>query len=190
MKKIFIKLGIYAVLAYLVALLIWLLVSTVKENKRLKNNFYTELQQNFERQQTITKKEFKKYFDEYVSELKEYGIKPNQVENVINVSYRYKDTLIPKTVLNFKDSLIEYYDTSFIVTFSEFDIESHCNRIKGYILADTLAIQSVETTDKLLISLYKEKRRCIFGKRGIKAIAISDCKKDTLTILRNLKVGK
>jgi hypothetical protein len=92
--------------------------------------------------------------------------------------------------LNYKDTLIEYYDTSFIVTFSDFDIKTDCHRVIGYILSDTLAIQSIETTDKLLISLYKEKMKCLFKKRGIKAIAISECKNDTLQVLRNLKVGK
>jgi hypothetical protein len=86
--------------------------------------------------------------------------------------------------------LIEYYDTIFIVTFSDFEISTDCHRVIGYILSDTLAIQSIETTDKILVSLYREKMKCLFKKRGVRAIAISECKGDTLTILRNLKVGK
>jgi predicted transcriptional regulator len=37
--------------------------------------------------------------------LKRYGIKPKQVENVINVSYRFKDTLISRDTLIFRDTI-------------------------------------------------------------------------------------
>jgi len=174
----------------LVALLFWIVVSSKKEILRLKTNADIVLRQELDRQQTITKKEFKKYFSEISDTLKSYGIKANQVQNIVQVKYIYKDTLIPKYVLNFRDSIIEYYDTSFVVTFSEFDVESKCNIVHGYILSDTLVIQSVETNDKVLISLYREKMKCLFKKRGIRAIAISECKGDTLEIIKNLKIGK
>jgi len=190
MKRVFIKIGIYAFLAGLVTLLVLMLFNFRNENKRLKTNFDIELRQELDRQQKITKNEFKKYFSEFADTLKNYGIKPNRVENVIQIKYNYKDTLIPKYVLKYKDTLIEYYDTNFIVTFSEFDVSGKCHRVTGYILADSLMIESIETNDKLLVSLYKEKRKCLFAKRGIKAIAISECKGDTLEVLRNLKVGK
>ena len=160
------------------------------ERKRIQTNFDIELKNELDRQQTLTTKEFKTYFSDIADTLKNYGIKPNQVENVVSVRYVYKDTLIPVRVLNFVDTLIEYFDTSFVVTFSDFEVESKCNVVKGYIWADTLVINSIETTDKLLISLYKEKRKCLFKKRGIRAIAISECKGDTLDVLRNLRVGK
>jgi hypothetical protein len=190
MKKVLIKIGIRVVLVGVLILFFYLWQKERNERKRIQENFDIEITNERERQQTLTTKEFKKYFDEYVAELKNYGIKPNQVENVVSVRYVYKDTLIQKQVLNFRDTLIQVYDTAFTVSFSDFDIESNCNRVTGKIIADTLIIDSIETTDNLLISLYKEKRKCLLKKRSIKAIAISECKKDTLTILHNLKIGK
>jgi len=160
------------------------------EAKRIGLNYDIDLRGELERQKTITTAELKKYYEAEIEILKQHGIKPNQVENIVQIRYNYKDSLIPKTQLVFKDTLIEYFDTLFVVTFSEFEVESKCHKISGYILSDSIMIQSVETTDNLLISLYKEKRKCIFGKRKVKAIAISECKGDTITVLNNLKVGK
>ena len=190
MKKKIIQIVVYIVVVGLLALFFSLWRMERKEKNRIKENFDIEISNEKERLQTLTLSEFKKYYEAEIETLKQHGIKSNQVENIVQIRYNYKDSLIPKTQLVFKDTLIEYFDTSFVVTFSEFDIESKCNIVKGYILSDSIVIQSIETTDNLLISLYKEKRKCIFGKRKVKAIAISECKGDTVTILNNLKVGK
>lgn len=160
------------------------------EAKRAKANFDIEISNEKDRLQTLSTSEFKRYFPAVADTLKSYGIKPKQVENVINIKYVFKDSLIPKVVLNYRDTLIKVFDTSFVLPFSNFEVESKCNTVKGYLLADTLVIESVAANDNLLISLYKERRKCLFGKRSLRCIAISECKGDTLTVLRNLKVGK
>jgi len=70
------------------------------------------------------------------------------------------------------------------------DINGECYSISGQIVGDTLEVWRHQSNDELLVSLYKEKRKCLFAKRRVKAIAISACKGDTLAILRNLKIVK
>jgi ABC-type transport system involved in Fe-S cluster assembly fused permease/ATPase subunit len=170
------------VLLGVVVLLGALLGKMSKENKRLKNNLDIELKQELNTQQTITTKELKQYFNEEVETLKKYNIKPSQVENIIKVSYVYKDTLTSI------DTLIYVYDTVRKTNIAGFEIEKNCHTVSGCVSENNIEINSIETSDTLLISLYKEKRKCLFKQRKIKAIAISKCSGDTLGILRNLKV--
>lgn len=170
------------VLLGLLSLFVSLYVKQIKETKRVKNNYDIELSQELDRQQILTTKELRKYYEDEISTLKSHGVKASQVENIIKVKYNWKDTTITR------DTLCYFYDTIKDYTIAHFDIKSSCNQIKGYVFNDTIEINSIETNDILLISLYREKRKCLFKKRGIRAIAISECKGDTLAILRNLKV--
>ena len=184
MKRKIITIGIIVLLASLVALFSSLWIKQKKETKRQKSNFEIELIQELDRQQEISKKQFKELFEKEVATLKEYDIKPKQVENIIKIAYNYIDTLIGR------DTLVWIYDTIREYEIAYFDVLSECNRVKGSVFADTVEITSVEPMDSLLIALYEEKRKCLFKRRAVKAIAISECKGDTLQVLRNLEVGK
>ena len=182
MKKYIIIGLIIAALLGIVVALSCILHSQIKETKRLQNNFTVEYTDNHSIQQTITPAELKKYFSDFNSTLKQYGIKAKQVQNIVNIQYHYIDTLIPR------DTLIYVYDTISHGYYAEFDTQSNCTRVTGNVYNNSIQIESVETTDSILISLYREKN-CLFNHR-IKAIAISSCKGDTLQILRNLKIQK
>jgi hypothetical protein len=184
MKGMLIKLLLLVVMVAAIVALILVTVWQSKEIARLRENFITEVNGERDVQQTITKDELKKLFSEEVEKLKEYGIKPRQVENVINVEYHYIDTL------RYRDTLVWVYDTSKKSICTPFSVSAECYTIDGEIVGDTLEITRHTSNDEILVSLYKEKRKCIFSKRRVKAIAISACKGDTLSVIRNLKIGR
>jgi len=188
MKNLIKKIRIVTAAFIIISLFIVIWVNNSTEKEQLKTNFEIELNNIRERQQQLTGKELKTFHKDITDTLQNYGIKPKQVENIVKISYRYKDSVIPKYELIFRDTIIKLFDTSKIVFATDINVATKCNIIKGNIIDNVLTINSIETTDTLLISLYKEKRKCLFRKRGIKAIAISQCKGDTLTILNNLKI--
>ena len=58
------------------------------------------------------------------------------------------------------------------------------------IVGDTLEIASVDNYDNILVALYREKRKCLFEKQRARAIAISACTGDTLSVMRNIKIER
>lgn len=182
LKKYLIVGSIGLILLTAVVVLSYFLIRQIRETNRLHSNYTTELIGDHSMQQTITPAEFKKYFADLNTILKQYGIKAGQVQNIINIKYHFIDTLIPR------DTLIYVYDTIRHDYYAEFDIRSNCTRVIGNICDNIIDIDSVENYDSILLSLYREKN-CLFNQK-IKAIAISECKGDTLQILRNLKVQR
>lgn len=154
------------------------------EKRRLKENYDIELSKDRSRQQTVDVQELKDYFSKEVATLKEHGIRPKDVQNIVEVTYYVHDTTI------YRDTLVYIYDTVRNAHKADFCVETNCYNIDGQIIGDTLEIYGITAQDELLISLYKEKAKCLFGKRRVKAIAISKCTGDTMTIKRNLLVGK
>lgn len=184
MKKILIKIAVIAAIAAALIAMAATIRSQIAQTRRLKETCDALLRQDNSFQLEITKNELKKYFADEVAKLKEYGIKPGQIENIVNVEYHYIDSV------RYRDTLVWVYDTLKNDRYAAFDIKTECYSINGEINADTLEICGFEYDDKILVSLYKEKRKCLFEKRKVKAIAISECRGDTLTILRNLKIQK
>lgn len=154
------------------------------EKKRLKDNFDIEVRKDLARQQKIDIQELKEYFHKEVETLKEFGIKPKDVQNIVEVSYFYHDTTV------YRDTLIYIYDTIKSAKTADFCIETNCFNVDGQIIGDTLEIHDIKSYDDILIALYKEKKKCLFDKRRVKAIAISGCTGDTLAIKRNLLIEK
>lgn len=154
------------------------------EKRRIEANYEAEISKDYSRQQTIDVGELKQYFNKELQLLKEQGIKARNVENIIKVSYIYKDTTI------YRDTLIYVYDTVRSVRKADFCVETPCYNIDGQIVGDTLEIRGITAQDEILVALYKEKRKCLFEKRKVKAVAISGCTGDTLAILRNLKIER
>lgn len=154
------------------------------EKRRLKENYEAEVRRDMARQQTVDVQELKDYFAKEVEILKANGIKPKNVENIIEVSYIVRDST------RYRDTLIYVYDTVRNAHKADFCVETPCYSIDGQIIDDTLEIYCFAAYDEILVALYKEKRKCLFGKQKVKAVAISGCSGDTLAILRNLKIEK
>lgn len=153
-------------------------------NRRLKANMEAELSGDKSVQQEYTVREFKEYFDDEMKLLKEHGVPARNVENIVKVSYIYRDTTI------YRDTLIYIYDTIYKAQRADFCVETECFNVEGHIVGDTLEINDISAFDEVTVALYKEKKKCLFERRKIKAIAISGCTGDTLAVLRNLKVVK
>lgn len=181
-KKKIIVLSVF--LAVLLAFVITLicLFKQKKESERLLKNYKIEATARYEYQQEITKKELKEIHTKYDKLLKDYNIKRKNVENIVEIEYRYVDSTL------YKDSLIYVYDTITKYNVAEFSIGGDCWNLSGYITDNNIITKDFDYSDSIVIYLYKEKKKCLFDKRSIKAIAISACTNDTLTILRNLKV--
>lgn len=154
------------------------------EKRRLKANYEAEVRRDMSRQQTVDVQELKDYFAKEVEILKANGIKPKNVENIIEVSYIVRDST------RYRDTLIYIYDTVRNAHKADFCVETPCYSIDGQIIDDTLEIYGFAAYDEILVALYKEKRKCLFGKQKVKAVAVSGCSGDTLAILRNLKIEK
>lgn len=154
------------------------------ENRRIKSNYEAEVRQDYARQQTIDVRELKEYFAKEVEILKEHGIKPKNVENIVEVSYFYHDTT------RYRDTLVYVYDTIRSSKKADFCVQTDCFNVEGQMIGDTLEISDIKSYDELLIALYKEKRKCLFQKQRVKVIAVSGCSGDTLAIRRNLKIER
>lgn len=154
------------------------------EKRRLKENFDIEVKKELSKQQKISVGELKEYFHKEVETLKEFGIKPKDVEQIVEISYYRHDTTV------YRDTLIYIYDTIRSAKTADFCVETDCFNIDGQIIGDTLEIHDIKSYDEILIALYKEKKKCLFDKRRVKAIAISGCSGDTLAIKRNLLIEK
>lgn len=154
------------------------------EKRRLKDNFDIEVKKEVSKQQKISVGELKEYFHKEVETLKEYGIKPKDVEQIVEISYFYHDTTV------YKDTLVYIYDTIRSEKTADFCVQADCFSVEGQVVGDTLEINDIKSYDELLIALYKEKKKCLFDKRRVKAIAISQCTGDTLAVKRNLLIEK
>lgn len=185
--KLIINILKYAIPVALIAGLAIVIAMLVKSNRelgRMRNDFDVEITGRKDIQQTITPKELKRYFSDEIAKLKEYGVLAKNIENIVNVSYVYRDTML------YRDTLVYVYDTVRNVVEAPFNIETGCWNVSGVVTDKSITVDGFEMRDSILISLYKEKRKCLFERRKVKAVAISSCKGDTLTILRNLKIER
>jgi hypothetical protein len=179
-----IKIALAAALLIAVVALAITVSSLKKEKDRLAYNLEVEMSNSHDTQQTITYAELKEYFSKEIQTLKEHGVRPKNVENIINVQYRLIDTLL------YRDTLIYVYDTVKSLRKANFDIRSQCWSVSGYVDSSDIYIDNFDFNDSITVALYKERRKCLFEKRKVKAIAISQCKGDTLHVYRNLKINK
>lgn len=185
--KLWILIAKIAAVVLMVAAIVIMAICLKKqgdEKNRLKENFDIEVKKEVSKQQKITVRELKEYFHKEVETLKEHDIKPKDVEQIVEISYFYHDTTV------YRDTLIYIYDTVKSAKTADFCVETDCFNIDGQIVGDTLEIRDIKSYDDILVALYKEKPKCLFGKRRVKAIAISGCTGDTLAIKRNLLIEK
>lgn len=184
MKQWIIRICVALLAIAVFVVLVIVAVRQGKEISRLRDNYTAEVRRELDVQQEVTRKELKQLFSQEVAILKEHGIKSGQIENIVNVEYRLIDSV------RYRDTLVWVYDTLKSVRRTDFEINADCYSLEGQIVGDTLEIGCMSVNDAVLISLYKERRKCLFQKRRVKAIAIGACGGDTLAILRNIKVVK
>ena len=181
--KLLIKIVVVILMIAAIVVLSALLHNANKEKNRVQDNWEAAVSDR-SRQQTILVKELKEYFADEVEQLKQNGIRPNQVDYLVKVKYTYHDST------RYRDTLIYVYDTVREVRTADFCVEADCYAVDGCIIGDTLEIHNMTTRDEILMSLYREKRKCLFERQRVKAIAISGCSGDTLAIIRNLKIER
>lgn len=181
--RLLIKIIVAVLMVAAIVVLSVLLHNANKEKNRVQDNWEAAVSDR-SRQQTIDVGELKEYFHDKVETLKKFGIKPLNVDNIVEVSYVYRDTTI------YRDTLIYIYDTVREVRTADFCIDTKCFNVDGRIIGDTLEVYDIGMSDDILIALYREKRKCLFQRQKVKAIAISGCSGDTLAIIRNLKIER
>ena len=157
---------------------------TRKELERIKANTAAAASGDPSYQITLTKRELKEYFSQELAKLKEYGVIARNVENIVEIRYEYRDSV------RYRDTLVWVYDTMGMERIAPFSIEGNCYSIDGFVFDDTVEVYCHQVYDDILISLYREKRKCLFEKQKVKAIAISGCSGDTVAVRRNVKVKR
>lgn len=157
---------------------------TRKELERIKANTAAAASGDPSYQITLTKRELKEYFSQELAKLKEYGVVARNVENIVEIRYEYRDSV------RYRDTLLWVYDTMGMERIAPFSIEGNCYSIDGFVFDDTVEVYCHQVYDDILISIYREKRKCLFEKQKVKAIAISGCSGDTVAVRRNVKVKR
>lgn len=157
---------------------------TRKELERIKANTAAAASGDPSYQITLTKRELKEYFSQELAKLKEYGVVARNVENIVEIRYEYRDSV------RYRDTLVWVYDTMGMERIAPFYIEGNCYSIEGFVFDDTVEVYCHQVYDDILISIYREKRKCLFEKQKVKAIAISGCSGDTVAVRRNVKVKR
>lgn len=157
---------------------------TREELERIKANTAAGVSGDPSYQITLTKRELKEYFSQELAKLKEYGIPARNVENIMEIRYEYRDSV------RYRDTLVWVYDTMGVERAAQFSIDGNCYSIEGFVFDDTVEVYCHQVYDDLLISLYREKRKCLFEKQKVKAIAISGCSGDTVAVRRNVVVKR
>ena len=180
----------YIIIGAIFAILVCSLVTTSilmnryrKIAERNEDN-YTAVVQNRALQQKLTVSEFKEYYPELAKTAKEYGIKPKNLEHVIEAKYSYKDTLIAK------DTLIYVYDTVKQDFKADFRYTDSCFTVAGTVYKNGyIEITDKGCQDNITTMLFKT-RKCIFKKWKYKAVVVSKCTGDTLEVKNNIKIVK
>lgn len=184
MKKTIIITAIITLLASVIIVLSVFLHKKGKDLRQVKANYEAEILGLRDVQQTIGIRDLKEYFSSEVAQLKEHGIPARNVEHIIEVEYIYRDTT------RYRDTLIYVYDTVRAARRADFCVSAGCFDIDGQIIGDTIEIASVTNFDNILVALYREKRKCLFERQRVRAIAISSCTGDTLSVIRNIKIER
>jgi hypothetical protein len=153
------------------------------ESRRFKGNFEAEHDKSLE--QNLTINELKKYNAGIVEELKEYKIKPRQVERIVQVQYQYRDTGTHTVEIKEVEKIIN--DTIYI--FRGFEYNTGHIYLSGTVTDSAVMFNEISVTDTLLIVLTAQ-RECLFKPIKYQATAISKMKGDTMPILNNIQVIK
>jgi vacuolar-type H+-ATPase subunit I/STV1 len=184
-NRVIIVLGIVVLFLFTSLGLIFNLYQSEKAERKRYNDNYTAVLMDKARQQELTAKELQKLYPKYDSLANELKIKTKQITNIIETRYRFKDSIVTTTVLE-KDVISEK---------SYFKIKEKCYDLSGYIKKDSITFTNKEFKDNLTTFLYKDyERKYLWGlfkfKPHYTAKVYSDCMKDTVSVLNNIKIKK
>ena len=161
------------------------LYSYEKEERKRFNDNYVAVMTDRARQQELTAKELRELYPRYDSSAKELNIKTKQITNIIETRYRFRDSTVTSTVLK-TDSVSEK---------AYFTLKEKCYNFSGYIKKDSISFTNKEFKDNLVTFLYKDwNKKYLWGLIKFKpyytAKIYSDCMKDTISVLNNIKIKK
>ena len=152
--------------------------------KRLRTNQVNTMTGNSSAVKQLTRAEFKEIYREVIDSVLEVrGIKGKQVDHFIISDYRIRDTVI----------------TSYLTTLDNnteqmsFLISKPCYTLSGEVRGGEIETD-LKVTDKITTVLYWQRKiwwlGLRWGKKEHKAIILSGCSGDTLTIQDNVEVVK
>jgi hypothetical protein len=153
-----------------------------EERQRFSSNMVALIKSK-SRQQELTVNELKELYPKYDSLAKELNIKTKRITNIIDTKYRFRDSIITSTVLK-TDSVSEK---------SYFTMKEKCYTFSGFIKKDSISFTNKEFNDKLTTFLYKDwEKKYLWGlikrKPYYNAKVYSECMKDTVSVLNNIKI--
>ena len=152
------------------------------ERKRFNDNYVAVLTDK-SRQQELTAKELEKLYPKYDSLANVLNIKTKHITNIIDTKYRFRDSIITSTVLK-TDSVSEK---------SYFTLKEKCYTFSGYIKKDSISFTNKEFKDNLTTFLYKDwEKKYLWGLLKFKPYynskIYSECMKDTISVINNIKI--
>lgn len=181
-KFIIILISIIMILSTSLFLIFKLYQNEKSERQRYNNNILSIIK-NRSRQQELTINELKDLYPKYDSIAKELKIKTKYITNIIDTRYRFKDTLISKTILRI-DSLSQK---------SFFNLSDKCYKLNGYVKGDSISITNKEFNDNITTFLYKDwEKKYLWGLFKFKPYysvkVYSECLNDTISVNNNIKI--
>jgi len=184
-NRVIIGLGIVVFFLFTSLGLVFKLYQTEKAERKRFNDNYIAVLMDKSRQQELTARELQKLYPKYDSLANELKIKTKQITNIIETKYRFKDSIVTTTILK-KDSVSEK---------SYFTIKEKCYTFSGFIKKDSISFTNKEFKDNLTTFLYKDwEKKYLWGLFKFKpyytAKVYSDCMKDTVSVLNNIKIKK
>lgn len=184
-NKIIIVLVIVMLFLFTSLGLVFKLYQNEKEERKRFNDNYTAVLMDKSRQQELTAKELEKLYPKYDSLANVLNIKTKLITNIIETKYKFRDSVVTSSVLR-KDSISEK---------SYFNLNEKCYKLSGFIKKDSISFTNKEFNDKLTTFLYKDyEHKYLWGLFKFKpyytAKVYSDCMKDTVSVLNNIKIKK
>lgn len=182
-NRIILGLAIVIVLMFGSLTALYKLYQSEKEERQRFGNNMVALITNKSRQQELTAKELKELYPKYDSLANVLNIKTKYITNIIDTKYRFKDSIITKTVLK-TDSVSEK---------SYFSLKEKCYTFSGFIKKDSISFTNKEFNDNLTTFLFKDwEKKYIWGlikRKPFYSVKVySDCMKDTISVINNIKI--
>ena len=152
------------------------------ERKRFGDNMVALIKDK-SRQQELTARELKDLYPKYDSLAKELNLKTKYITNIVETKYRFKDETITSTILTVDKVSEKNY----------FTLNEKCYSLSGYIKKDSISFTNKEFNDNLTTFLYKDwEKKYLWGlikrKPYYNAKIYSECMKDTISVINNIKI--
>ena len=184
-NKIIIGLVVVVLLLFTSLAGIFKLYQNEKSERKRFNDNYVAVLTDISRQQELSVKELKELYPKYDSLANVLNIKTKHITNIIDTKYRFRDSIITSTVLK-TDSVSEK---------SYFTLKEKCYTFSGFIKKDSISFTNKEFKDNLTTFLYKDwEKKYLWGLLKFKPYynskIYSECMKDTISVINNIKIKK